>query len=139
MLKVKALDTILYGRVTWCPRSCLYDALRRAHHIPLTCCIGKRKHKRTDHSISYIDTPVKTGSESIEVTSCERRILFAGFVARLKDTRMSKNSWRKRFPRGRQKNEWMECLLVELRVFSIKTNQWMTSAQDSDKWDTTIK
>ena len=81
---------MLYGCVTWSPRACHYDALRRAHHSFLTRCIGWRKHNRTDHPISYLDTLVKTGSESIEAILRKRRILFAGFVARMEDTRLPK-------------------------------------------------
>ena len=43
------------------------------------------KHNRADHPISYLDTLVKMGSESIEATLRRRRILFAGFVARMED------------------------------------------------------
>ena len=81
---------MLYGCVAWSPRACHYDTLRRAHHRFLTRCIGWRKHNRADHPISYLDTLVKTGSESIEATLRRRRILFAGFVARMEDTRLPK-------------------------------------------------
>ena len=40
--------------------------------------------------ISYLNTLVKTGSESIEATLRKRRILFAGFVVRMEDTRLPK-------------------------------------------------
>ena len=44
-----------------------------------------------DHPISYLlDTLIKTGSESIEATIRRRRILFAGFVPRMEDTRLPK-------------------------------------------------
>ena len=33
-----------------------------------------------DHPISYLDTLIKTGSESTEATLHSRRVLFAGFV-----------------------------------------------------------
>ena len=88
MLRAEVLET--YGCVTWSPRACRYDTLRRAHHRFLTRCIGWRKHNRADHPISYLDTLLKTGSESIEATLRRRRILFAGFVARMKDTRLPK-------------------------------------------------
>ena len=81
---------MLYGCVTWSPRACHYDALRRAHHRFLTRCIGWRKRNRTDHLISYLDTLVKAGSESIEAILRKRRILFAGFVARMEETRLPK-------------------------------------------------
>ena len=40
MLNAEVLESMLYGCVTWSPRSCHYDALRRAHQSFLTCCIG---------------------------------------------------------------------------------------------------
>ena len=90
MLRAKVLETRLYGCVTWSPRACHYDTLRRAHHRFLTRCIGWRKHNRADHPISYLDTLVKTGSESIEATLRRKRILRARFVARMEDTRLPK-------------------------------------------------
>ena len=90
MLRAEVLETMLCGCVTWSPRACHYNTLRRAHHRFLTRCIGWRKHNPADHPISYLDTLVKTGSESIEATLRRRRILFAGFVARMEDTRLPK-------------------------------------------------
>ena len=81
---------MLYGCVTWSPRACHYDTLRRSHHRFLTRSNGWRKHNRADHPISYLDTLLKTGSESIEATLRRRRILFAAFVARMEDTRLPK-------------------------------------------------
>ena len=81
---------MLYGCVTWSPRTCHYDTLRRVHHRFLTRCIGWRKHNRANHPIFYLDTLIKTRSESIEATLRRRRILFAGFVARMEDTRLPK-------------------------------------------------
>ena len=43
MLRAKVLETTLYGCVTWRPRACHYDTLRRAHHRFLTRRIGWRK------------------------------------------------------------------------------------------------
>ena len=74
MLRAEVLETMLYGCVTWSPRACPYDTLHRAHHTFLTSCIGWRKHNRADHPISYLDTLIKMGSESIEVTLRRRRI-----------------------------------------------------------------
>ena len=62
----------------------------RAHHNFVTHCIGWRKNNRADHPISYLDTLIKTGSESIEATMRRRPILFAGFVVRMEDTRLPK-------------------------------------------------
>ena len=90
MLRAEVLETMLYGCVTWSPRACHSYTLRRAHHRFLTRCIGWRKHNRADHPISYLDTLIKTGRESIEATLRRRRILFAGFVAHMEDTRLPK-------------------------------------------------
>ena len=40
MLRAEVLETMLCGCVTWGPRACPYDTLRRAHHRLLTRCIG---------------------------------------------------------------------------------------------------
>ena len=92
MLRTEVLETMLYGCVPWSPRACHYDTLHRVHRRFLTRCIGwRRKHNhRADHPISSLDTLIKTGSESIEATLRRRRILYAGFVARMKDTRLPK-------------------------------------------------
>ena len=68
-----------------------YDTLRRAHHSFLTRCIGWRKNDRTNHPISYLDTLLKTGSESIEAIIRRRWILFAEFLAPMGDMRLSKS------------------------------------------------
>ena len=52
MLRAEVLETMLYGCVTWVPRACHYDTLRRARRRFLTRCIGWRKHNRVDHPIS---------------------------------------------------------------------------------------
>ena len=90
MLRAEVLETMLYGRVTWSPRACHYDTLRRAHHRFLNRCIGWRMHNRADHPVSYLDTLIKTGNESIEATLRRRRVLFARFVAHMEDTRLLK-------------------------------------------------
>ena len=120
------------------PRACRYDTLRRAHHSFLTCCIGWRKHSCTDHPISYLDTLVKTGSESIEATLRKRRILLAEFVARMEDTRLSKcvmfgESVGGAGSAGVKEKEWMGCLLDDLRVFGIHPDKWTIAAQDEEE------
>ena len=87
MLRAEVLETMMYGCVTWSPRACHYDTLRRAHHSFLTRCIGWRNNNRADH---LSGTFIKTGSESIKATLRRRRILFVGFVARMEDTRLPK-------------------------------------------------
>ena len=133
MLRVEVLETMLYGCVTWSPRACHYDTLRRARHRFLTRCIGWQKHNRADHPISYLDALIKTGSESIEETLRRRRILFAGFVARMEDTRLPKCVMFGEMVGGvgcvgGQEKEWMGCFLDDLRAFGINADQWTTAA-----------
>ena len=79
MLRVEVLETMLYGCVTWSPRACPYDTLRRVHHRFLTRCIGWRKHNRADHPISYLDTRLSRR----EVRASRR--LYAGGGSYLRD------------------------------------------------------
>ena len=65
--------------------------------------------------------------------------MFAGFVARIKDTRLPKcmmfgemvgsAGWV-----GGQEKEWMGCFLNYLRAFGINADQWTTAAQDEEEW-----
>ena len=149
MLRAEVLETMLYGCVTWIPRACHYDTLRRVHHRFLICCIGWRNHNRADHPISYLDTLVKTGSESIEVTLRRRRILFAEFVARMEGARLPKCVMFGEMVRGAgcvggqenkgMENKWMECFLNDLRAFDINADQWTTAAQDEGEWRRTAE
>ena len=107
MLRTEVLETMLYDCVAWSPRACHYDTLRRAHHRFLTRCIGWRKHNRADHPISYLDTLLKTRSESIEATLHRRRILFAGLPKCVMFGEMVGGAGCV----GGQKREWMGCFL----------------------------
>ena len=135
MPRAEVLETMLYGCVTWSSRACHYNTLRRTHHSSLTRCIGWRKCNRADHPISYLETLIKTGSESIEATICRRRILFAGFVARIEDTRLTKCVMFGELVGGAgcvgdQEKEWMEFFLDDLKAFGINSDQWTTSTQE---------
>ena len=48
-------------------------------------CVGWRKRKHEDHMLSYANALFKTDSESVETAVRRRRILFAGFVARMRE------------------------------------------------------
>ena len=135
---------MLYGCVTWSPPACNYDMLRRAHHRFLARCIGWRKHNRADHPISYLDTLLKTGSERIEATLRKRRILFAGFVARMEDTRLPRCVMFGEMVGGAgcvedQKKEWVGVFMYDLRAFGITADQWTTAAQDEEEWRRTAE
>ena len=139
MLKAELLETMLYGCVTWSSRACHYDTLRRAHHRFLTRCIGWRKHNHADHPISYLDTLIETGSESMEATLRRRRILFAGFVTCMEDTRLPKCVMFGEMVGGvgcvgGEEKECMGCFLDDFRAFGINAHQWTTAAQDEGEW-----
>ena len=107
----------------------------------------KQPHaKVTDaqYPISYLDTLlVKTRSESIEATLRRRRILFAGLVARMEDTRLPKCVMFGEMVGGAgcvgQKKEFMGCFLDDLRIFGINADQWTTAAQDEREWRRTAE
>ena len=144
MQRAEVLEIMLYGCVTWSPRACHHDTLRRAHHRFLTRCIGWRKHNRADHPISYVDTLINAGRDSIEATFRRRRILFGRFVARMEDTRLPKYLMFGEMAGsagyvGGHENEWMGWLLDDLRAFGINADQWMTAAQDEGEWRRTAE
>ena len=88
LLKAEVVETILYGCMTWSPNKPDYDRLRRVHHSMLLRCLGCRKQKRDDHTLSFADALAKTASERIEAIVRKRRALFAGFVARMGEERL---------------------------------------------------
>ena len=97
-----------------------------------------------DHPISYLDTLIKTGSESIEATLHSRRVMFAGFVIRMEDTRLLKCVMLGALVGGAscvggQDKEWMGCFLDDLRAFGINADQWTTAAQDEGEWRRTAE
>ena len=84
-----------------------------------------------------------TESDSIKATLRKRRILFAGLVARMEDTRLPKcvvfdEPVGGVVSSGEQVKEWMGSLLDDLRAFGIKTDQWTIAAQDADEWYQTV-
>ena len=112
--------------------------LRHAAPSPpqvLDSLIGWRKHNRADHTIFYLDTIVKTGSESLEATLRIRRILFTGFVERMGDTTLPKCVMFGEMVEGAgcgggQEKDWMGCFLDDLRAFGINAVQLNTATQD---------
>ena len=80
---------------------------------------------------------MKTGSESIEATLRRRRILFAGFVARMEGTRLPKYVMFGELVGGAgcvrgQEKEWIGCFLDDLRAFAINADQWTTAVQEDE-------
>ena len=102
------------------------------------------KAQSPDHPISYLNLLIKTGSESIDATLRRGQILFAGFVARMEDTRLPKCVMFGELVGGAgclggQEKEWMGCFLDDLRAFGINADQWTTAAQDEGEWRRTAE
>ena len=102
------------------------------------------KRTRTDNPISYLETLVKTGSESIEATLRKKRILFAGAVAHMEDTRLPKYVMFRALvggaaSAGGQEKDWIGSLLDEFSVFGIDPDKWTIAAQDEGEWHRTAK
>ena len=62
-------------------------------------------------------------------------MLFAGFVARMEDTRQPRYMMIGEMVGGAgcvggQEKEWMRCFLDDLRAFGINADRWTTAAQD---------
>ena len=72
MLKAEVLETLLYGCVTWSPSKADYGRLREAHHQMILQCLGWRKRKREDHTLSYANALLRIHSASVETTARKR-------------------------------------------------------------------
>ena len=84
------------------------------------------------------------GSERIGATLRRGRILSAGFVARMEDTRLPKCVMFGEMVGGAgcvggQEKEWMGCFLNDLRAFGTNDDQWTIAAQDEGEWRRTVE
>lgn len=82
MLKAEVIATLLDGCMTRSPKKHDYNRLRHVHHSTLHRCLGWRKQKRDEHTLSCADAIAQPDSESIGAIVRKRRILFPGFVER---------------------------------------------------------
>ena len=116
-----------------------YDRLRRVHHSMLLRCLGSRKRKRNDHTLSYDDALAKTASEIIEAIVRQRRILFAGLVARMGKERLPQRVMFGELVGGRgysrgQEEDWMAHLNENMSVFGMKFEGCRKAAQKAVRW-----
>ena len=129
LLKAEVIETLPYGCMTWSPNKPNYDRLRRVHHLMLLRCLGWRERKRDDHTISYANALAKTASDSIEAIVGKRRILFAGFVARMGEERLPQRVMFGELVGGKgysggQEKDWMVHLKEDISVFGMKFEGW---------------
>ena len=82
LLRAEEMEALLYGCMTWAPRRDHYRLLRRTHHRLLLRVIGYRRERGTYRQLSYAQALKNTGCQSVEATIRQRRLLFAGAMAR---------------------------------------------------------
>ena len=87
-------------------------------------CLGWRKRKREGHIWSYANALLRTDSESVETTVRRRRVLFTGFVARMREERLPRKVMFGEILGGKgysggQEWDWIKDLEEELKVFGI--------------------
>ena len=86
----------------------------------------------------YADALAKTTSESIEAIVRERRILFAGFLARMGEERLPQRVMfgelvgGKGYSGGQEKN-WRAHLKEHMSVFGMKFEGWRKDAQKAGR------
>ena len=87
----------------------------------------------------YRARPGLKASESIEAIVRKRRILFAGFVARMGEERVPQRVafrelvWGKGYSEGQEK-DLMAHLKVDMSVFGMKFDLWRKAAQRAGRW-----
>ena len=90
LLKAEAMEALMYGCMTWAPRNAHYRQLRTTYHKLLLRVIGYHRAHGTHREMSYAKALKKTGSQSVEAKFRQRRLLFAGALARQGDKRPPK-------------------------------------------------
>ena len=97
-------------------------------------CLGWRKQRRDDHTLSYADALANTASESIEAIVRKRRMLLAGFVARMGEECLPQRVMFGEFVGGKgysggQEKDWMDYLTEDMSIFRMKFEGWRKAAQ----------
>ena len=92
-------------------------------------CLGWRKRKRDDHALSYADALAKTASKSIQAIVRKRRVLFAGFVARVREERLPQRVMFGELVGGTgysggQEKDWLVHLKGDMSIFGMKFERW---------------
>ena len=122
-LRAEAMEALLYGCMTWAPRRDHYRLLRRTHHRLLLRVIAYRRERGTCRQLSYAQALKKTGCQSVEATIRQRRLLFAGAVARQAAGHLLKRLMDGKLVGGedpgkrRQEQNWMDCLKDDFQAF----------------------
>ena len=131
-----------------------YAKLWTVHHQLLRRTIGFTRRQRSDHVMSYSKALKQTQCESVETAVRERRLFFAGVVAKNHNGRLPPRvmlgtlSGGEKPKSGRPEKIWLDCVSDDLRafqatsgstgdspsVFGVKTALWTTASKRWDKW-----
>ena len=123
LLRAEAMEALLYGCMTWAPRRDHYRLVRRTHHRLLLRVIGYRRERGTYRQLSYAQALKKTGCQSVEATIRQRRLLFAGAMARQPAGRLPKRLMDGKLVGGkdpgkvRPEQNWTDCLKDDFQAF----------------------
>ena len=117
------MEALLYGCMTWAPRRDHYRLQIRTHHRLLLRVIGYRRERGTYRQLSYTQALKKTGCQSVEATIRQRRLLFAGAMARQPAGRLPKRLMDGKLVggedpgKGHPEQNWMDCLKDDFQAF----------------------
>ena len=131
LLRAEAMEALLYGCMTCPPRRDHYRLLRRIHHRLLLRVIGYRRERGTYRQLSYAQALKKTGCQSVEATIRQRRLLFAGAMARQPAGRLPKRLMDGKLVggkdpgKGRPEQNWMDCLQDDFQAFGATDGSTM--------------
>ena len=123
LLQAEAMEALLYGCMTWAPRRDHYRLLRTIHHRLLLRVIGYQRKQGTYRQLSYAQALKRVGCQSVEATVRQRRLLFAGAVARQPDGRLPKRLMFGELVGGKDpgagcpERNWQTCLKDDFKAF----------------------
>ncbi|CAB1121287.1 unnamed protein product [Ectocarpus sp. CCAP 1310/34] len=126
LLQAEAVAALLYGCMTWSPHRDHYRLLQTTHHRLLLRVIGYRRKRGTYRQLSYAQALKRVGCQSVEATVRQRRLLFAGAVARQSDRRLPKRLMFGELVggenpgRGSPEQNWLICLKDDLKMFEAR-------------------
>ena len=118
MVKIEAIEALLYGCSTWTLRQEHYAKLRTLHQWVLLRIIGTQCKRPDDRMTSYNRALEITGCESIETTLRTNILLWAGTLIRMSGGRMPKRlvfgnlEGAVRRGRGGKEKEWTDRVTV---------------------------
>ena len=123
LLRAEAMKALLYGCMTWAPRRDHYRLLRGTHHRLLLRVIGYRRERGTYRQLSYAQVLKKNRCQSVEAAIRQRRLLFAGGMARQHAGRLPKQLMDGKLAggedpgKGRPEQNWLDCLKDDFQAF----------------------